>query len=186
VSEPAEGSANARRPRLGVEVAERLKSGDLNDLCDAAELAIRADGGFGWLEPPTREIMERYWRGVLAVPERTLFLARVDGTIAGSIQMVRPPRNNEAQSMALHATTAFVAPWARGHGLARKLLEAVEIRALQDGFAIINIDTRETQTGAIALCEALGYTLWGTHPRYAQVSGAFVPGRFYYKDLTST
>jgi len=186
MTDQADGQGKARPARLSVEVAERLKGGDLNDLCEAAELAIRADGGFGWLKPPTREAMERYWRGVLAVPERTLFLGRVDGVIAGSVQLVRPPRNNEAQAMGIQATTAFMAPWARGHGMARKLLEAAEIRALQDGFAIINIDTRETQTGAIALCEALGYTLWGTHPRYARVDGVYVPGRFYYKDLTST
>jgi len=172
--------------RLGVEIAERLKGGDLNDLCDAAELAIRADGGFGWLSPPPREAMERYWRGVLAVPERTLFVGRVDGVIAGSVQLVRPPRNNEAQSMAVHATTAFTAPWARGFGIARRLLEAVELRAVQDGFTIVNIDIRDTQTAGIALCERLGYTLWGTHPRYARVGDAYVTGRFYYKDLTST
>jgi ribosomal protein S18 acetylase RimI-like enzyme len=164
---------------------ERLKGGDLNDLADSAELAIRAEGGFGWLKPPAREVMERYWRGVLAVPERTLFVGRVDGVIAGSIQLVRPPRNNEAQAMAVQATTAFTAPWARGFGIARLLFEAVELRAAQDGFRVVNMDVRETQAAAIALCEALGYTLWGTHPRYARVDGAYVPGRFYYKDLAS-
>jgi ribosomal protein S18 acetylase RimI-like enzyme len=172
--------------RLSVEVAERLKGADLNDLCEAAEMAIRAEGGFGWLKPPPREVMERYWRGVLAVPERTLFVARVDGVVAGSCQLVRPPRNNEAQAMTVQITTAFLAPWARGHKLARMLLEAAEVRALQDGFAVINIDVRETQTVAIALCETLGYTLWGTHPCYARVDGRFVPGRYYFKDLTST
>lgn len=172
--------------RLKVEVATRLKAGDLDDLCEAAELAIKAEGGFGWLEPPPREVMERYWRGVLAVPERTLFVGRVDGTIAGSVQLVRPPRNNEAQAMAVHVTTAFMAPWARGNGLARMLLEAAEVRALEDGFAIINMDVRETQTAAIALCETLGYTRWGSHPRYAQVDGRFVAGIFYFKDLAST
>jgi ribosomal protein S18 acetylase RimI-like enzyme len=173
-------------PRLSVEAVERLKGGELNDLAECAELAIRAEGGFGWLTPPPREVMERYWRGVLAVPERTLFVGRVDGVIAGSVQLVRPPRNNEAQAMAVHATTAFTAPWARGFGLARRLLEAVELRAVQDGFTVVNIDIRETQAAGIALCQRLGYTLWGTHPRYARVDGAYVPGRFYYKDLTST
>jgi ribosomal protein S18 acetylase RimI-like enzyme len=173
-------------PRLSVETAEKLKGADLNDLIEAAELAIRAEGGFGWLKPPPREVMERYWRGVLTVPERTLFLARVDGVVAGSCQLVRPPRNNEAQAMAVQATTTFLAPWARGHKLARMLLEAAEVRALQDGFAVINIDVRKTQTVAIALVETLGYTLWGTHPCYARVDGQFVPGLYYFKDLTST
>jgi ribosomal protein S18 acetylase RimI-like enzyme len=171
--------------QLKVEIATRLKGGDLDDLCEAAELAIKAEGGFGWLKPPTREVMERYWRGVLAVPERTLFVGRVDGVIAGSAQLVRPPRNNEAQAMAVQITTAFIAPWARGNGLARMLLEAAEVCALQEKFAIINIDVRETQTAAIALCETLGYRRWGTHPRYARVDGCFVAGIYYFKDLTN-
>lgn len=176
---------DAPAPRLSVEAAKQLKGVDLSDLCEAAELAIKAEGGFGWLKPPDRAVLERYWRGVLAVPERTLFVGRLDGVIAASIQLVRPPRNNEAQSMAITATTAFVVPWARGHGLARMLLEALEAMARGEGFAIINSDIRETQSAAIALYETLGYTLWGTHPRYARVEGKYVPGRFYFKDLTN-
>jgi ribosomal protein S18 acetylase RimI-like enzyme len=179
------GPADTLPPaRLSVEVAGKLRESDLNDLCEAAELAIRAEGGFGWLVPPPRETMERYWRGVLAVPERVLFIGRVDGVVAGSCQLVRPARNNEAQAMAANLATTFVAPWARGHKLARMLLEAAEVRALQDGFDMINTDVRETQTAAIAMCETLGYRLWGVHPRYARVEGRYVPGRFYYKDLT--
>jgi ribosomal protein S18 acetylase RimI-like enzyme len=181
VSEPVDTLPPAR---LSVDIADKLRAADLNDLCEAAELAIRAEGGFGWLVPPPRETMERYWRGVMAVPERVLFIGRVDGVVAGSCQLVRPARNNEAQAMAANLTTTFVAPWARGHKLARMLLEAAEVRALQDGFDMINTDVRETQTAAIAMCETLGYRLWGVHPRYARVEGRYVPGRFYYKDLT--
>ena len=173
-------------PRIAVELATRLKGNDLDDICEAAELAIRAEGGFGWLTPPPREQMERYWKGVLVVPERSLFLARLDGVIAGSIQLVRPARNNEAQASAVHLTTAFIAPWARGHGLARRLLEAAEVAAREDGFLIANMDVRETQSAFVSLCEAAGYQLWGTHPSYAVVDGKFVPGRFYYKNLTQS
>jgi ribosomal protein S18 acetylase RimI-like enzyme len=175
-----------KRVHLRVEAVERLKGADLDNLCEAAELAVKADGGFGWLKAPPREALERYWRGVLAVPERTLFIGRIDGVVAGSVQLVRPPRNNEAQAMAVQGTTIFLAPWARGHGLARLMLGALEERAVVEGFAIINMDVRESQTKAIALCEAMGYTLWGVHPRYAKVDGRYVPGRFYFKDLTQS
>lgn len=173
-------------PRLSVEVAEKLKGGDIVDLCDAAEAAIKAEGGFGWLKPPAREVMERYWRGVLAVPERTLFVARVDGVIGGSIQLVRPPRNNEAQARGVHFNTAFMAPWARGHGLSRMQLEAAEARAREQGFLVANMDLRETQTKGIELLESCGYTRWGTHPRYARVDGRYVRGHFFFKELTET
>lgn len=171
-------------PETSIERVETLKNGDLHDLCDAADDAIQAGGGFGWVEPPDRAIMERYWKGVLVVPERTLFVARLDGVIAGSAQLVRPPRNNEAQSHAASLTTSFVAPWARGHKMARRLTVAVEEEARALGFKILNLDVRATQEVAITLYESLGYVRWGTHPLYAMVQGAPIIGHYYFKDLS--
>jgi ribosomal protein S18 acetylase RimI-like enzyme len=171
------------RAETSVEILEAFKAGDLHDLCDAADEAIKDGGGFGWVEPPPRDIMERYWRGVLAVPERTLLVGRLDGTIAGSAQLVRPTRNNEAQSFACNLTTSFVAPWARGHGLARRLTVEVEREARRQGFRILNLDVRDSQKAAITLYESLGYRRWGEHPAYARAHGRTFTGFFYYKDL---
>ena len=78
-------------PQTAVERLAEFNTGDLHDLCDAAEAAILDGGGFGWLRPPPRHVMETYWKGVLLVPERELFVARVDDTIAGSpSSSVRP------------------------------------------------------------------------------------------------
>src|SRR3546814_5322599 len=110
-------------------------------------------GGFGWLSPPPRQAMEAYWQGVLLVPERELFVGRLDGTIAGSAQLVRPPRNNEAQSLTAHLTTFFVAPWARGHGLAPALVARVEEAARMAGLRVLTPDVREPQTRAIEVGE---------------------------------
>ena len=46
----------------------------------------------------------------MLVPDRALFVARLDGVIAGSAQLVRPTRNNEAQAHSAQLTTSFVAP----------------------------------------------------------------------------
>jgi ribosomal protein S18 acetylase RimI-like enzyme len=156
---------------------------DLHDLCDAAEAAINDGGGFGWIKAPPRHILENYWKGVLLVPGRSLFVARVEGTICGSAQLVKPPRNNEAQAFAAQIMSGFMAPWARGHGLARRLLQAVEEAAREEGFAVLNLDVRATQTAAIQLYESLGYERWGTHPAYARVRGEVIPGHFYFKRL---
>ena len=172
-----------RTPTTAVERLEKFAGTDLHDLCDAAEAAIKGGGGFGWLSVPPRHIMEAYWRGVLLVPERHVFVARLDGTICGSAQLARPPRNNEAQAFAAQLTSNFMAPWARGHGLARRLVQAVEDAARDAGFAILNLDVRATQTAAIQLYESLGYERWGTHPAYAQVEGAVIPGYYYMKRL---
>lgn len=158
-----------------------LPSGDLNDLCDATEAAIEGGGGFGWVELPARDVLERYWQGVVTMPARILFVARLDGVICGSCQLVKPPLNNEAQAHAVQLTTNFVAPWARGHGLAKMLVQKAEEDARSEGFSVINLDVRETMTRAIELYESLGFVRLGMHPHYAAVNGETVRGFYYYK-----
>lgn len=166
-----------------VELAETLSERDMADLCDASETAIHEGGGFGWIAPPPRQVLERYWAGVILVPERDLLVGRYDGVIAGSAQLVKPPRNNEAQRFAASSTTHFVAPWARGHGLARELAQAVENAAREQGFAVLNLDVRATQTAAIRLYESLGYVRWGSNPAYAIADGRLIAGHYYSKRL---
>jgi len=156
---------------------------DLDDLCEATESAIAEGGGFGWLTAPARQVLEAYWNGVLLVPERRLVVGRLDGVIAGSAQLSRMPRNNEAQAFAGTLTATFVAPWARGHGLARGILLEIERLARELGLAVLNLDLRDTQRAAIQLYESMNYTRWGTHPVYARVDGRIVPGHYYYKVL---
>ena len=153
------------------------------ELCEATDAAIIDGGGFGWVEPQGRTALERHFRGVLLVPERELFIARLDGMVVGSAQLVRPPRNNEAQAFAAQLTHAYLAPYARGHGLGQLMVRRVEERAAALGHRVLNLDVRETQKDAIALFESMGYVRWGTHPLYARVRGQTVAGHFYYKML---
>ena len=44
--------------KTSVELVNDLRAADLSDLCDAAELAITDGGGFGWLAPPPRDVLE--------------------------------------------------------------------------------------------------------------------------------
>jgi ribosomal protein S18 acetylase RimI-like enzyme len=172
-------------PDTRVEIAVKLTRGDLSDLCQAAEDAIEAGGGFGWLKPPRRDVMEAYWKGVLLVPERALILGRLDNVIVGSAQLVRPTRNNEAQAHSGQLTTSFMAPWARGHGLARMIAEAVENHARKLGLRVLNLDVRETQEAAITLYRSLGYHEVGRHAHYARVNGVYVAGLYFWKDLST-
>jgi ribosomal protein S18 acetylase RimI-like enzyme len=173
----------ADRPRLNVERLTQYSGTDLDDLCEATESAIVEGGGFGWLKPPPRQVLENYWKGVLLVPERRLVVGRLDGIIAGSAQLTRAPRNNEAQAFAGTLAHLFVAPWARGHGLGRSIVLEIERLAREFGLAVLNLDLRDTQTAAIGLYESLGYRRWGTHPVYARVDRRIVPGHYYYKLL---
>ncbi len=170
-------------PELLVERLKEFTDSDMHALCEATDAAIIDGGGFGWVNPPGRRALETYFRGVLLVPERELFVARLNGEIVGSAILVRPPRNNEAQAFAASLMHSYIAPYARGHGLARRLTEAVEERARELGYHILNLDVRETQTAALRLYQVLGYPKWGEHPEYALVRGKSVAGYFFYKRL---
>ena len=151
--------------RTSIDRVERLDSADMHDLCDA---------------------LEAFWRGVLVMPDRELFVVRLAGTVCGSGQLILPSRNMEAQRHAAQLKSAFIAPWARGHALARDLTLALEARARALKFTIFNLDVRATQERAIRLYDSLGYIRWGTNPAYAFVKGEMVEGHYYYKNLKQT
>lgn len=180
-------NALARVQALGqtphIERLSELDANDLHDICNAADEAIREGGGFGWVEPPIRNVMEQYWQGLCLVPGIDVWLARLDGVLVGSIQLKHMPANNQAQRHIGHITTSFVAPWARGHGLARGLLITALQSAQEEGLKEVMLDVRETQKAAIHVYESLGFSCWGTHPRYALVNGSYVAGRFYSLEL---
>lgn len=177
---------NGTPPKGGIEVAavKQLSRRELDELCDATLAAIEAGGGFGWVRSPPREKLERYWQGTLLVPERHVFIGKLDRVVAGAVQLIRPPANNEAQFFSGNLTGLFAAPWARKTGLGHALVQAAETLAWQEGCRLLNLDIRSTQDDAIRLYESLGYMCWGHHPAYAQVNSETVPGRYYYKGLT--
>ena len=93
-----------------IERLSEFRGNDLADLCDAAEAAIVAGGGFGWLAPPRRDVMEAYWRGNLLVPGRTVFVGRLDGVIAGSAQLNRPRASSSPSGRRCSAPLMFSIP----------------------------------------------------------------------------
>ncbi len=118
------------------------------------------------------------------MPERELFVARLNGDIVGSAILVRPPRNNEAQAFAASLMHAYVAPYARGHGLARMLTAGrrgprprTRLPRAEPGRA------GDPDGGDPAVSNRMGYVRWGEHPEYALVRGKSVSGFFYYKRL---
>ncbi len=162
---------------------ERFRPGDLDELCFATEEGIEQGLGFNWLKNPPREVLEAYWKGVLVVPNRTLFVARLGGTIAGAIQLVRPTKSQELTAFGASVDKHFVAPFARGHGLAKALLHAAEAEAMKHGHRVVFLSVRATQAAALHLYETQGYHCWGVNPRYEQVDGEYLTGHSFFKDL---
>jgi ribosomal protein S18 acetylase RimI-like enzyme len=178
-----------KAPLDAVIAAERIvgtiQGRDMPDLCDATESEIKNGGGFGWIDMPARDILERYWQGVVTVPSRHLFVGRVDGMIAGTGQLVQPPSNNQAQSFSASITTFFVSPWARGRGVGMKILAEIEAFAHQHKIEVLNLDVRVTQEDGLRLFERAGFTRWATNPLYAKVHGQVIAGHYYHKHLVS-
>jgi ribosomal protein S18 acetylase RimI-like enzyme len=170
-------------PQIKVEPITEFTTADLDDLCHATEEAIRDGIGFNWFQPPARDTLEAFWRGVLVVPERQLFGGRLDGTLAASIQLVKPGPSKQTTSFSASIVNHFVSPWARGHGLAKCLLEAAEQEALAQGFSVVTLNVRATQEAALKLYHECGYTRWGIMPYYETVNGAMIAGHYFYKNL---
>ena len=170
-------------PKVKAELSKSLNNADLQELCDATEDAIIAGGGFGWILPPSRKVLENYWRGVSLIPERVLIVGRLDNIIAGSSQLIKPARNNEAQSHSCGLSTFFFAPWARGFGLAKAVFEKAEYQAKKDGYKVITLEVRETQLRAIQIYEQAGFIKCGINPKAVYINGKYIAGIYYYKEL---
>lgn len=166
-----------------IERITEFRHADLDEICSATEDAVRDGIGFNWVIPPGSDVLESYWKGVLIVPDRILFVGRLDGVLAGSVQLLKPGISKETSSFCAAIEAHFVATWARGHGMAKMLLEAAEREARAQGFSVIKLSVRETQEHAIKLYEDHGYIQWGTLPYYELVNAQMISGRFYYKNV---
>ena len=168
---------------IKVEVLRFVSDLDLADLCNITEEAIKAGGGFGWLKVPPRDILNKYWNGLVVVQNRIFIVGRLNNAIAGTLQLCLQPLNNEAQKNITNITSHFVAPWARGYGLAKKMIDKVEVIAKEKNISCIQLDIRETQEAAIQLFKSKGYLQWGENPNYAFVEGKTIKGLYFYKNI---
>ena len=168
---------------IKVETLHSISDLDLADLCNITEQAIRAGGGFGWLKVPPRKVLNKYWNGLTVVQSRILVVGRLNDAIAGALQLGLQSPNNEAQKDIATITSHFVAPWARGYGLAKNMIDHAEAIAKENNIFCVQLDIRETQEAAIQLFKSKGYEHWGTNPGYAQIEGNIIKGLYFYKNI---
>ena len=169
---------------IEVKKIKEFDKGEIEELTSATMDAIQEGIGFGWIKKPAKNKVIEYWKGVILVPNRWLFVGKYKGVISGSIQVVTLSSTNEAAIFRVFIDTHFVATWARGHGLAKLLLETAQKECIKNKYTHVILDVRETQKRAINLYEQLGFILWGKLPVYHKLSdGTMVPGNFYFKEL---
>ena len=168
---------------IAVESLSEVSKTDLADLCNITEQAIKAGGGFGWLTIPHIETLKKYWNGLVLIKSNILIVGRLNGIIAGASQISFYPPNNEAQKNISKIQSHFVAPWARGYGLAKAMIDKAIDISKENNKKSIQLDIRETQSAAIQLFENKGFARWGENPSYAFINGTRIQGYYYYKDL---
>tara|TARA_B100000674_G_C37392390_1_gene712458 strand:- start:63 stop:599 length:537 start_codon:yes stop_codon:yes gene_type:complete len=168
---------------ISVDILNKLSEVDLADLCNITEQAISAGGGFGWLRVPTREILNQYWNKINEDSLTKLIVGRLNGVIAGTLQLSYEAPNIESRKSIAQIKRHFVAPWARGYGLAKSMIDFSEQKAKEDNIKSIQLAVRETQDAAVQLFSSKEYKVWGQNPYYAFINGSFVKGIYFYKNL---
>lgn len=86
----------------------------------------------------------------LATPNTQFLVARVDGQAQGCVALVDQGRYGEVKRL-------FVPPEARGLGLGRALMAALEQAAKDIGLCRLRLETGHTLTAAVELYRALGF-----------------------------
>ena len=168
---------------ISVDNIEILTDVDLADLCNITEQAINAGGGFGWLRVPTRDVLTEYWTKRTNDKFIKLIVGRLNGVIAGTLQLAYEAPNIESRKNIAQIKRHFVAPWARGYGLAKSMIDFSEQKAKENNIKSIQLAVRETQDAAVKLFSGKDYKIWGENPYYAFINGSFIKGIYFYKNL---
>ena len=168
---------------ISVDNLTKISDVDLADLCNITEQAISAGGGFGWLRVPTREILNQYWNKINEDSLTKHIVGRLNGVIAGTLQLSYEAPNIESRKNIAQIKRHFVAPWARGYGLAKAMIDFSEKTSKEDNIKSIQLAVRETQDAAVQLFSSKDYKIWGENPFYAFINGSFVKGIYFYKNL---
>lgn len=125
--------------------------------------------------------LEEMHRSALADDGRVVLVAERDGEVVGMAHIApsgaaNAPHRAEVQRVA-------VAARARGSGIGRRLMEAVEHAALDRGLTLLWLTTHD-ETDACAFYEALGYVKLGVMPDYSlRPDGSLADAAFYSKVL---
>jgi acetyltransferase len=157
----------------------------LDDLTLLLQDAIASGVSLGFVAPFDDSTLRAYWQGAIAQVEagtRLLLVARAeDGTVVGSAQLslATPPAANHRAEV----QKVCVLRSARGQGIAKHLMLAIEEAARAAGRTLLVLDTRK---GGMAegLYHKLGYIEAGVIPAYARtVNGSLVAEAFFYRTL---
>jgi GNAT superfamily N-acetyltransferase len=145
--------------------------------------AVESGAAVSFLAPLTEPRAEEWWRKTIsAAHSRSIFLAARDaGNIIGSVQLhpawaPNQPQRAEIAKLLVHRR-------ARGRGMGKRLMQAIEAEARRAGFRLLTLDAKR---GAVAetLYRNTGWQAVGTIPEYAlDPDGTPHDAVIFYKEL---
>lgn len=145
---------------------------------------VELGGAVGWTHVPSPEETEAWLDSELALAAAGrggVAIARVDGRVEALGVWARyggavTEQNAEVRKIMVH-------PSARGRGLAREVLQAIEDHATMHGVEVLVLDARGNNHGAHALYESLGWTEYGRIPDFVGIGDERWDRICYYKVL---
>ncbi|WP_296946150.1 GNAT family N-acetyltransferase [uncultured Massilia sp.] len=142
---------------------------------------VEGGASVSFMLPIAPATAQRFWQDVaagVARGARTLLVAEDEHGIAGTVQLVTDLPENQPHRA--DVAKLLVRPGARGAGIGRRLMEAVEDAARAQGKRVLVLDT--ANAAAERLYERLGWQRVGSVPDYALLpDGAPCATTIYYK-----
>jgi GNAT superfamily N-acetyltransferase len=144
---------------------------------------VEGGASVSFMLPMARETASRFWQKVadgIARGERTLIVAEDAEGIGGTVQLITDMPENQPHRA--DVAKLLVHRRARGAGIGRRLMEAVEDAAREQGRRVLVLDTASDT--AERLYERLGWQRVGVVPDYALMTdGELCATTFYYKHV---
>jgi GNAT superfamily N-acetyltransferase len=144
---------------------------------------VEGGASVSFMLPMAREKALRFWEKVadgVARGERTLVVAEDERGIVGTVQLITDMPENQPHRA--DVAKLLVHRRARGAGIGRRLMEAVEDAARGQGRRVLVLDTASDT--AERLYERLGWQRVGVVPDYAFMpDGALCATTFFYKHV---
>jgi acetyltransferase len=148
---------------------------------------MRSGMALGLVGAVTPAGLEGLYRELIASLDdqrRVVVVAEDDGEVVGMAHLARCEAANATHRAEVQRVA--VAAEARGGGVGRALMAAVEEEARRLGVTLLWLTTH-AGTAAEAFYESVGYTRLGVMPNYSRrPDGTLWPGAFFYRELEPT
>ena len=161
-----------------------LTGEDVDRLHSLVAEMVQEGAALGWVEVPSRGELGELIADLIAASDdddACLVLAADDSEYLGWAYWTR--REMETEQPHADIGRVGVVSRARGHGLGRRVLQALVDEARTAGIEVLTLDVRGNNHAAMALYEHFGFKEYGRIPDYVAIGDERWDNVFYALDL---